>query len=512
MNKIASQRRAGVILGYANILTKNLVNLVYTPMLLSFVGQADYGVYQSCYSFVFTLTLLSFGFSQAYVRFYTQLKVNGTQEDIRHLNGIYLALFSLVSLIALVCGLFIAFNANAIFSVGFSAEQISIAETTMFFMAFNISIIIFNSVFDAYLLSLEEFRFQQSRQLATTLITPFAAYGLLCLGMGVIGVAVAQLSINIVLLILNGYFCINRLGMRFEMKSFDIKLCKAIAAFSVWIFVNQICDLVNQSVPNVLLGALTSASVVAVFAISVQIRTVFISLSTTISNVFTPRINKLVAESDDNTELTHLMTRAGRYQMILFCWVYGGFILLGEFFILHWAGEGFVDAYWMVLIMTLPLAISLTQNTGIEIQRAKNRHKTRSIAMLTSAVFNVVFTAVAAPYIGYWAPAIAYFIGQVLCQGVFMNWYYHRRIGLNIGFFWRRVLPVVGVGIVITAICLMGTRFLPVNNWLVFFVWGIAYSILFGVAVCLAVLSPQEKAKVFSVIKIKRESGRNVQD
>ena len=62
---MASQRKAGALLGYANILAKNLVNLVYTPMLLSYVGQADYGVFQSSNSFVFSLTLLSFGFSEA---------------------------------------------------------------------------------------------------------------------------------------------------------------------------------------------------------------------------------------------------------------------------------------------------------------------------------------------------------------------------------------------------------------------------------------------------------------
>ena len=56
---MVSQRKAGAILGYANIIVKNLVNLVYTPMLLAFVGQADYGVYQTANSFVFSLTLLT---------------------------------------------------------------------------------------------------------------------------------------------------------------------------------------------------------------------------------------------------------------------------------------------------------------------------------------------------------------------------------------------------------------------------------------------------------------------
>lgn len=50
---MTSQRKAGALLGYANILVKNLVYLVYTPMLLHFVGQTDYGVYQSSNSFVF---------------------------------------------------------------------------------------------------------------------------------------------------------------------------------------------------------------------------------------------------------------------------------------------------------------------------------------------------------------------------------------------------------------------------------------------------------------------------
>ena len=80
---MASQRKLGAILGYANIIVKNLVNLVYTPMLLAFVGQADYGVFQTSNSFVFSLSLLSFGFSEAYIRFYTQKKAHGTEGDIR---------------------------------------------------------------------------------------------------------------------------------------------------------------------------------------------------------------------------------------------------------------------------------------------------------------------------------------------------------------------------------------------------------------------------------------------
>lgn len=489
-----SQRRAGVALGYANIIAKNLVNLVYTPMLLSFVGQANYGVYQSCNSFVFSLTLLSFGFSQAYVRFYMQRKAHGTEGDIRRLNGVYLVLYAVVSVAALVIGLAFAANAGAAFSNGFTPEQVAMAEAVIAVLSCSIAATLFNSVFDAHIMAHERFRFQQSRQLATSLATPFLAYALLLAGMGIVGVAAAQLAVNLALLALNAAFCIGRLRMRFDVRHFDAPLFKAVAAFSSWIFLNQVCELVNQNVPNVLLGALSGATVVAVFAVSIQIRSVFYSLSTTMSNVFIPEVNRIVAESDDNAVLTRLMTKVGRYQAILYMWVLGGFAVIGGFFVSAWAGPGFEDAYWLILAMVAPLFIPLVQNTGIEIQRAKNKHKARSVCYLVMAALNLAITVLLAPSIGYWAPAIGYIAYVVLGCGVFMNWYYQKRIGLDMGFFWRRVLPVVGVGLVAAAVCLGGTLLLPVSGWFAFVAWGVVYTLVYLVLIGAFALTKEERA------------------
>lgn len=224
---------------------------------------------------------------------------------------------------------------------------------------------------------------------------------------GAVGVALAQLAVNLVLLALNARYAIVVLGMRFELRGADWGVMRGIAAFSAWIFGNQVCEMVNQSVPNIMLGAISGATAVSLFAVAVNIRQVFYSLSTTMSNVFIPKVNRIVATSDDNAELTRLMTRVGRYQMVLFCWVYGGFAILGKFFVTRWAGPGFAEAYWLVLAMTLPVMVPLCQNVGIEIQRAKNMHHARSLVYLAMAVGNVAFTAAAAPALGPWAPAIA---------------------------------------------------------------------------------------------------------
>lgn len=494
-----SQRRTGVVLGYANIIVKNLVNLVYTPMLLSFVGQADYGVYQTSNSFVFSLSLLSFGFSQAYVRFYSQKRAN--DEDVSRLNGVYLILYLVVSAVALALGLAFAANAGTVFSASFTSEQVGLAQAVISVMAGSIAVTLFNSIFDAYVLAHEEFRFQQTRQLATTLVTPFCAYVLLCLGMGAVGVAIAQLVVNVLLLVLNATFCIGRLCMRFDVRNLDGALFRSIAAFSAWIFTNQVCELVNQNVPNVLLGAMSGAVIVAVFAVSVQIRSVFYSLSTTMSNVFTPLINRIVAESDNSDELTGLMARVGRCQAILYMWVLGGFVVLGRFFVVAWAGPGFTDAYWLVLAMIVPLFVPLVQNTGIEIQRARNLHRARSVCYLVMAALNLVVTAVLAPTIGYWAPVLGYDAYLIFGCGVFMNWYYQCRVGLDMTLFWRRVLPAVGAGVLAMVACLAGTTMLPVEGWGNFVAWGLAYTVLYAVFCGAIVLDEGERLTVAARMK-----------
>lgn len=496
---MSSQRRVGVVLGYANIIVKNLVNLVYTPMLLSFVGQADYGVYESSYSFVYSLTLLSFGFSQAYVRFYTRGRAQG-ERALRRLNGVYLLLYTLISAAALALGLGCAANAGAIFSEGFTAEQVSLASAVMAVMAGSIAATLFNSVFDAYVLAHEEFRFQQTRQLAITLATPLVSLVLLFLGTGVVGVAVAQLLTNLALVALNAHYAVGRLGMRFEFRDLDLVLLRSIAAFSAWIFANQVCDIVNQNVPNVLLGALSGATAVSVFAVAVKIRSVFLSLSTTMSNVFTPKINRIVASSDSSSELTELMTRVGRYQGMIFCWVYGGFALLGRFFMARWAGEGFEDAYLLVLVMVAPLVIPLTQNTGIEIQRARNRHRARSFVYLAGALLNLILTIVLSGRLGYWAPVVGYIAYVLLACGLFMNWYYQCRIGLSMARFWSQLLPVLGCGAAVTVICLLGTVVLPVSGWGSFLAWGLVYTVLYAVAVVAIVATSAEREHLHHLV------------
>lgn len=163
-----------------------------------------------------------------------------------------------------------------------------------------------------------------------------------------------------------------------------------------------------------------------------------------------------------------------------------------------------MDAYYLICAMALPLGVPLCQNTGIEIQRAKNKHKARSLVYLGMACINVIFTWLASPYLGYWAPAVAYIVSISLGNGLFMNWYYHARIGLDMGFFWKRNLPVVLVSAAVVAAGLVVSRFVPVSSWIGFALWGLVYSVVFAAAMWLFVLDNGEKEALAKKLPVKR--------
>lgn len=501
-----SQKRIGAILGYLNIFMKNLVNIIYVPLLLHFLGQDSYGVYQMTASVVFALTLLSAGFYGSYVRFYMQERAQSHDDDyigVRRLNGMFLLIYLTVAGLCVLGGLLLEVNVDALFSKGLTVSELQLARVLLLIMSVNIAVQLLSTPFDSYIVAHEQFIFQQSRQLFTALATPFLAVLLLFLGRGAVGVAIAQLTITTALLLLNINFAIHKLHMRFTFHGLEWTLFKAVAIFSFWIFLNQIFDLVNNNVPNFLLGAMASASAVAVFSIAVQIRNIFFSMSTTMSNVFVPQINRIVAESDDNNILTQLMTRVGRYQMVLFWYLFGGFIVLGQYFVRLWAGEANADAYWLCLIMVLPVMIPLTQNTGIEIQRAKNRHKIRSLIYILTSIIDIIISVALIPSIGYWATAIGYVASIFLGTGLFMNWYYHARIGLDMVYFWKHQLPTIGFAFMVIVVCLLGGLLVPVVSIPTFLLWGVVYSLLFGAGVMKVSLTDDERMKIINRLQRK---------
>ena len=88
--------------------------------------------------------------------------------------------------------------------------------------------------------------------------------------------------------------------MQFSFSHFDFPLMKEMTLFSSFIFINMIADQINWNIDKFILGRFYGTIIVAIYGLVAQINSYYLSLSTAISNVFIPRVNKMVAMNCDS--------------------------------------------------------------------------------------------------------------------------------------------------------------------------------------------------------------------
>ncbi|SMH69103.1 Putative membrane protein involved in the export of teichoic acid [Latilactobacillus curvatus] len=130
--------------------------------------------------------------------------------------------------------------------------------------------------------------------------------------------------------------------------------------------------------------------------------------------------------------------------------------------------------------MVLPSIVPLSQNIGIEIQKAMNKHILRSVTYFIFAIVNILVTIIGATYFGLFGAAMGYVTSIVFANGVLMNWYYSRYIGLDMRRYWRKTINVL-LPFIITG-CVGSLQLVhPVHSLLTFILFGLLYALVYGV-------------------------------
>lgn len=442
-----NQKKAGVVLQYGQMSLGVLISFIYTPIMLRILGQTEYGIYNFANSIISYLSLLSLGFAASYLRFYSRYKKEKNEDNISRLNGLFLLIFITIGIVAFVAGLIMSNNVSLFFNKTYSPMDLKIARILMIFMAFNLALSFPASVFESYVTSQERFVFQKLLNMFKTVVSPFVTLPILILGYGSIGMVVITTVITVLVDAINIWYCMSKLNMRFCLQRLDFELMKEIAAFSSFIAINQIVDQINWATDKLILGKMCGSVMVAIYAIGSQINTYYLQISTAVSNVFVPQINRIAAselkEKEKNKRFTDIFISVGRGQFIILMLILTGFVFFGKRFVYLWAGEGYENSYFVALLLISSATVPLIQNIGLEIQRAKNRHQFRSIVYLVMAFLNVIISIFMAQKWGEIGAAFGTAITLLFANGVIMNIFYHKILGIDIIRFWKEIAAIL---------------------------------------------------------------------
>lgn len=510
MGKKINQLKMGVILSYISTFLSFIINITYTPIMIRLLGQNEYGLYTLVASFVSYLSLFSLGFTGAYLRFYSKYKSKNDSNGEAKLNGIFLLLFLSMSILALVTGMILAQFTPEIFGSKLSIEELAKSKILMEILVINIALSFPSTIFDSVIGAHEKFIFQRLITILGTIFNPIICLPLLIMGYGSISMVIVTTGITIFKLLLNIHYCIKKIKAPFKFKELDFDIVKEIAAFSFFIFLNMIIDQINWSLDKFVLGRVAGTASVGIYGVGASINTVFISLSSVIASVFSPRVNRIVASEIDedkkNNELSDLLIKVGRIQFIIVLYITLGFIFAGRAFVNWWVGEEYTRSYFVALLLISPLVIYLPHSLGIEIRRAKNKHQKASIIMLFTAIINCIISIPLSIKYGAEGAALGTLIGNII-NLTWLDIYYVKDIGLDIRRLYKNILKIsisVWLPIVFAIIGLLK------SNLLFNVCWAIVFSILYFGCLYIFGLNNYEKNNIMKILnKFRRGNNDN---
>lgn len=496
-----NQIKLGAILSYVSLAITSIVGLIYTPIMLRYMGQAEYGLYSLIASFIGYLTILDLGFGNAIIVYTAKYRARKSKDDEEKLHGMFLVIYTIIGMIAGLIGVILYLNVDNFFGAKFTLEELNKARIMMGILTFNLVITFPFSIFGNIVTAYEEFIFSKLVNIVRQLLMPIIMIPLLLLGYKSVAMTVVVTGLNVLCLLINMMFCLKKLNIRIKFKGFDKKVLKEIFGYSFFIFLGTIVDKINWSLDNIILGSVAGTVAVALYSVAAQLNNIYLSFSTAISGVLLPKMTKMIENKASDEEISNEFVKTGRIQYIIMALVINGFIIFGREFIQIWSGSEYSVSYIIACILMIPVTIPLIQNVGINILQAKNKNKFRTALYICISVLNVILSIPLARMYGGVGAAIGTAVSLVIGNIFIMNIYYYKVIKIDIPRFWKNILKMTIPLTIIAIPAYFINQLFIFNTWLTLIIKIGIFILIYCVTVYFSSMNKYEKELINGVAK-----------
>ncbi len=455
MSQLKTERKLGVLLSYSSLAIRNVLGLLLIPFIIHHVGVSHYGIYSLVTTLAGYLVVLEFGLSNTIIRFISRYKANEDSEKEAQFIGVILTIYSVITAVVLLVGVVVWLNLERIFSDSLTLSEIDLLKPAFAILLINVAITLMSNSFTGIISAYERFTFEKITEIFIFLLRCTLVFIGLYLGKGILTIVIVDTLVNAIQAVCRILFVKLKLNVSISFLFPDKETINEIIVYTFFIALNVIVNQINWRLDNLIIGTLTSSRDVGFFNIGSQLVFSFIAFASAISNIFVPKIVKLVTLNATSKQLTDELIHIGRLQMVVLGYVLVTFIAFGGLFIELFVGPEFKVAYWVALIPMCPFMLVLAQTSSNAVLQALNKHKVRSVLLLITALLNVAISIFLVKEIGLLGASIGTAACLVIGELVLVNIYLTRVIKLNMAFFYWRLFQT-------SAPVMLGT-------------WGIAY-------------------------------------
>ncbi|QKF65042.1 lipopolysaccharide biosynthesis protein [Campylobacter corcagiensis] len=495
------ERKEGAILTYVNIFLNTFIMIFYTPFVIKMLGQSEFGLYSLAISIMGYIAIFDFGLGNAVVVFTSKFIAKNQQNKQNILYSTVFVFYICMSFLIIILGVIFLSNIELFFKNSLTLEEIEILKVLVMLLIFNMTFSLPCNVFSSILNAYERFIFMKKISILRSLLTPLFLSVILLLGFKSISMIVSITFLNILYFLTIIIYCKKNINMKIDILKFNFNFLKMVLNYSIFIFIGLIVDQVNWNFGQFIIGSFLGAKEVGVFAIAILFNSMFIMLSTAISGVFLPKISKMISSGANNETLTNEMIRIGRLQGYIIFLILFGFIIFGKDFIKLWVGESYIDAYYLTIIIMIPLSVPLIQNLGLSIMQAKNQYQFKAISTLIGAIISIFLSIYLVKIYGYFGVSFSIASMFFIMNGIAINWYYHKKIKLNMQKFWSEIFKNITPIFLLFLLFLLFSNFIKSDNIVYFAIEILVFMLLYFIVCYKICMNEYEKSLLESILK-----------
>ncbi|QFG53750.1 lipopolysaccharide biosynthesis protein [Chryseobacterium sp.] len=503
MQNSSRQIKLGGIISYFTIAFSIIAGLIYTPWMISIIGQADFGLYTLAGSLV-TMVTIDLGLSAAVTRFVSKYKAQNDTDGISRFMGIAYKIFIGLAVIFLLLLTVMYFNVEHIF-VKLNAEELEKVKVLLAITGLYSVISFPFQPLDGLLFSGEWFIFHKITGLVHKVLNIVLMVGALLLGYGLYSLVVVNAGLGILLIIWKLYFLKKKDWTPITWKGFDSVLVKEIFSFSLWVMVISIAQRLILNITPSVLGMTSGSKEIAMFSAAMTVEGYVWTFATVFGSMFLPKVAQIIYKDDGGPEaIQELMIKVGRIQFIMLGAIVSIFIVAGKGFFLNWLGSDFEKSYFVTVFLILPGLLTIPQEIASTALVASNKVKFNAYSKIIIAAVSVVLSYLLSLRFGSTGAGMAIFIGNIIGGVIVMNFIYIKVLKIDIWDFFRKCQISMALPFILVIICGLALNYAFSSvTWTTLIIKSSVLGLVYVLAAYFLALNTYEKELIVGVIKRK---------
>lgn len=194
-----NQKKLGIFLSYINIILQAGIGFIYVPLLLSYMGNEEYGLYQLIGSIIAYFSIMDFGLTSSTIQGYVKYKKEDSKKILINFLGMVKRIYFLLSFMIIILGGIFYNFLEVVFRNKLEGYLISSAKFIFILLIFNLVVTFMGFIYRSIIMANERFIFLKVLDVLQLILQPI----LVIIGMRIEPTAVMMVIIiticNIVL-------------------------------------------------------------------------------------------------------------------------------------------------------------------------------------------------------------------------------------------------------------------------------------------------------------------------